>query len=98
MKFNIENSEVEKLCHKLVQELFITGKHDKAMQEFHAKKDINQKVLFVEKLYKEHNVLPNFEEWKEKKDPAKSDLCRNEGNKFFREKKFMDALKYYNER
>lgn len=93
-----EITEAEKQSQKLIHLLEIAGKLDTTTQKLRALKDNNEKVLYVENLLKKHNLLLNFEEWKEKKDPAKSDLYRNEGNKCYREKKIMTALACYNRR
>lgn len=67
-------------------------------KELNTKNDGSRKILFIEDLLKKHNLIPNFEEWKQKKDQAKSDLYRNEGNKCYKQKRFMDALENYNKR
>lgn len=82
---------------KLLRSLIAAGDR-KNLDFFQKLEDNNERVLFIENLLRKYNLIPNFDGWKLKKDMVISDVYRNEGNKFYREKKFLDALEHYNKR
>lgn len=93
-ELNESDRQFEELCNMLE----ISEEMSRTLEEFSKIKDNNQKVLFVENLQKNHKLIPDFKQWKQKKDPVKSKLYHDEGNKCFRENKFLDAFEWFNKR
>lgn len=93
-----KHGEAGKQTFNLLDLLVATGKLVKTFEEFCEIKDYNQKVLFSENLLKEHNLIPNYEERKQRKDAANSNMYRNEGNECYMQNRFMEALELYNKR
>lgn len=71
----------------------------KISKEFNDLKDNNERIIFAENLLKEHNFMPNIEQYKLVKSNKKADEFRSDvGNRFYKEKKFEEALLFYNKR
>ncbi len=78
--------------------LNLTNKLDVVLKEFNDITDCNQKVLYMEQLLKEYNLIPNLKIFTERKDQVIAEKYRNAGNEYFKKKQMQEALEKYNER
>lgn len=64
--------------------------------KFQSLKDNAEKIRFSYALLKDKGLLPNEKTVLPRKDNRKSLEARNQGNFYFKEKDYVEALKYYN--
>jgi hypothetical protein len=83
---------------KLSDSLLADGTVVDISKKFQELEDNNERILFAEEVLKKHNLIPNFEELKLKKNNKFSDEFRNDGNQFYKDKNFQKALEMYNKR
>jgi hypothetical protein len=74
------------------------GEYEKLLRKLERIGDINEVILLLEGILKQHDLIPDFEKFKEKKSQKKSDSDRDDGNKFYGKRDFMLALESYNKR
>lgn len=96
--FTCTNDFNHEMYSHLFQLLIKSGKAESDIYKFEALTDNNQRVLFVENLLVEHDLIPKFETFKQKKNVAASNLYRNAGNDFYKKRQFVEALDRYNMR
>jgi hypothetical protein len=82
----------------LMNSVASSGLIEDTLAEFEELKDPSDRIKFVEHLYKNQKIVPDFEKLKLKKDLYKSDLYRNEGNSWYEKGNFLNALECYNKR
>lgn len=65
-------------------------------KEFNSIKDNSERVKFLESLLLEHNLVPKAEDFKKPKCNAISKDLRDQGNKFYNGRRYVEALENYN--
>jgi hypothetical protein len=74
------------------------GEYKNVLKQLEETPNFNEKVLLLEGILKRHDVIPDFEKFKEKKSQKKSDSNREHGNKFYEKRNFLFSLGFYNKR
>jgi hypothetical protein len=92
-----ELSEVQLDAVKLKKMLEKRDEYKTVLKKLEETPNFNEKVLLLEEILKQHDLIPNFEKFKEKKSQEVSDN-RESSNKFYEKRKFVYSLVIYNKR
>lgn len=83
----------DELREQLVKEKLTVAKS----KEFVEISDNAERIKFLEKLLLERNLIPNDENsMKKEKCDHQAKICRDEGNNYYSDRQFLQALECYN--
>jgi hypothetical protein len=83
---------------KLQKLLESRGEYKKLLKKLEGIDSFKEVILLLEGILKAHDLIADFEKFKEKKSQKKSDSDREDGNKYYEKRDFMQALESYNKR
>ncbi len=98
LKMSQKLSRVRTDALKLQELLQSQGEYEKLLKKLEGIDSFKEIILLMEGILKEHDLIADFEKFKEKKSQEKSDSDREDGNKYYEKRDFMQALESYNKR